>query len=113
VGLAFGGPHPSALGGALLAAALLVSATALFSLMPIVQTRLAVAAGAAAPLALALNGSANFLGQAGGAVAGGAAIALAGLPWAPLTGAVAAGLGAVVLAAAARPARVAQPTLAA
>jgi DHA1 family inner membrane transport protein len=113
VALAFVAVVPSASGGLLLAGGLLVSATALFSLMPVVQARLALAAGASAPLALALNGSANYLGQAGGAVLGGAAIAASGLPAAPLAGALAAAAGALIILAANRPSRVVSPTLAA
>lgn len=59
--------------GWLLRAAILVSAAALFAIIPLVQARLASVAGAATPLALALNGSCVSLGQGLGAAVGGAA----------------------------------------
>jgi DHA1 family inner membrane transport protein len=113
VGLALAGPAPSTLGAPLLAGGLLLSATALFSLMPVVQSRLAQAAGTAAPLALAFNGSANYLGQAGGAMLGGVAITAAGLPAAPLTGALAASAGVLLMLLASRGVRAASATVAA
>ena len=55
--------------------AIMLNAFALFSLMPIVQSRLITAAGpSAAPVALAINGSANYLGQGLGAAHGGLVI---------------------------------------
>ncbi len=93
---AFAGPHPSALGGAALAVGLFAGAAAMFSLMPVVQVRILQAAGAGAPLALALNGSSVYLGQAGGAVLGGLAITAAGLPGAPIAGALTAAAGAAL-----------------
>lgn len=52
--------------------AILIAATALFSIMPVVQTRLVEALPTAAPMALALNGSAASLGQGLGGGLGGA-----------------------------------------
>jgi predicted MFS family arabinose efflux permease len=50
---------------------LFIGSTSLFSIMPVVQTRLITAAPSSAPLALALNGSSASLGQALGAALGG------------------------------------------
>jgi MFS transporter, DHA1 family, inner membrane transport protein len=50
---------------------ILVGATALFSLIPVNLARIAASAGAAAPVALALNGSLVALGQGLGATLGG------------------------------------------
>ena len=60
--------------------AIMLNAFALFALMPIVQSRLIAAAGpSAAPVALAINGSANYLGQGLGAAHGGLVISQFGL----------------------------------
>jgi MFS transporter, DHA1 family, inner membrane transport protein len=55
----------------LLGALILVGAAALFALIPINLAQIAVAAGPAAPVALALNGSLVSLGQGLGALLGG------------------------------------------
>ncbi|WP_306251394.1 MFS transporter [Parvularcula sp. IMCC14364] len=56
------------------------SAGALFAMAPITQVRLAAAAGPAATVAFALNGSMIFLGQGLGAALGGSVIAFSSLP---------------------------------
>ena len=58
---------PSVVMGALI----FVGATALFLLIPVNLAQIAARAGAAAPIALALNGSLVSLGQGAGAVIGG------------------------------------------
>lgn len=55
----------------LLGGIILVGATALFSLMPLVQARLARAAPQAGPIVFGINGSMNFAGQGAGALLGG------------------------------------------
>lgn len=77
---------------ALVGAATVLTAAALFSVMPVVQARL-VATTRASPLALALNTSAMGVGQALGAVLGGLALQAGGAPAAP-----AAALGFVLFA---------------
>lgn len=67
---------------------LFVGATSLFSVMPVVQSRLIAAAPASAPLALALNGSSASMGQAFGAAAGGAVLGAMGAPGLPLASVV-------------------------
>lgn len=71
----------------LLAATILLSAAALFAVVPILQSRLAALAGAATPLALALNGSLVSLGQGAGAAIGGVARNQFGFAAAGLAGA--------------------------
>lgn len=66
----------------LVAAAIFVAATALFSVTPVIQSRL-IQATDGAPVALALNGSVISLGQALGSTLGGAALALWGVPAIP------------------------------
>ena len=58
--------------------AVLVGSTALFSIRPVIQTRLIVKAPASAPLALAFNGSSASLGQAFGGALGGALLSQTG-----------------------------------
>lgn len=58
--------------------AVLVGSTALFSILPVIQTRLIVKAPASAPLALAFNGSSASLGQAFGGALGGALLSQTG-----------------------------------
>lgn len=65
---------------AVVALAILTAATALFSILPVVQTRLIAAVPHAAPLALSLNGSASSLGQAFGGAMGGAMLSAFGAP---------------------------------
>lgn len=60
--------------------AILVAATSLFSIMPVVQSRLVEALPTAAALALALNGSAASMGQALGAANGGLMLSRFGGP---------------------------------
>lgn len=66
----------------LVASAIFVAATALFSVTPVIQSRL-IQATDGAPVALALNGSVIALGQALGSSLGGAALALLGVPAIP------------------------------
>jgi DHA1 family inner membrane transport protein len=66
--------------------ALLASSTAIFAMMPIVQSRLIALAPDARSVVLAANASGVYLGQASGAAAGGIAIALAGLPGMSIAG---------------------------
>lgn len=92
----------------LLAGTILLSAAALFAVVPILQSRLAALAGPATALALALNGSLVSLGQGAGAAAGGLARNRFGFAAAGLLGAavvVSAILAArrVIPASAARP----------
>ena len=63
-------------------------AVALFAASPVIQTRLAAAAGRAATLAFALNGSMVFLGQGAGAALGGLVSGAAGLGFVGLVGVV-------------------------
>jgi predicted MFS family arabinose efflux permease len=73
------GGWPSA---ALVALGIFLAATALFSITPVIQSRLIQATGGA-PVALALNGSVISMGQALGSAAGGAALAAYGVPAIP------------------------------
>lgn len=68
-------------------ATLIIGSTSLFSVMPVVQTRLITSAPASAPLALALNGSSAAMGQALGAALGGAVLGVAGAAGLPLAAA--------------------------
>ncbi len=67
-----GGAPEGAATYAVVCLAILIAATALFSIMPVVQTRLVEALPTAAPMALALNGSAASFGQGLGGGLGGA-----------------------------------------
>ncbi|MFT7286645.1 MAG: DHA1 family inner membrane transport protein [Halieaceae bacterium] len=73
-----------------------LGSASLFASTPIIQMRLAAAAGPAATIAFALNGSMIFLGQGIGASVGGAIINSIGLAFTGLAGAVA-GLLAMLL----------------
>jgi len=79
-----------ALGLPLQALSVLLSAGALFALATVVAARLGALAPEARGFVMACNGSAIFLGQAGGAALGGAGIALFGLTGAGIAGALAA-----------------------
>ncbi len=65
----------------LLGAAFFTIACASFAAAPTIQRRLSMLAPEAQNVALALNGSMIFLGQAAGGAVGGAVIAGASLPW--------------------------------
>lgn len=78
------------------AAAILLLATALFGLAPMIQTRVLAAAGDSAGVALALNSSAVALGQACGAAVGGVVLAQAGVVGLPTFGLGMALLGATL-----------------
>ena len=67
---------------ALVALAIFLAATALFSITPVIQTRLIQMTGGA-PVALALNGSVIAVGQALGSTLGGVALANFGVPAIP------------------------------
>jgi predicted MFS family arabinose efflux permease len=68
----------------LVALAIFVAATALFSITPVIQARL-IHMTDGAPVALALNGSVIAVGQALGSAAGGASLAAWGVPAIPAT----------------------------
>lgn len=68
----------------LVALAIFVGATALFSITPVIQSRL-IHMTDGAPVALALNGSVIAVGQALGSAAGGASLAAWGVPAIPAT----------------------------
>ena len=72
-------PHP--IRAAAMGATLFASTGSMFFITPILQRRLAALAPRSQAVAIALNGSMVFFGQAAGGAIGGAAIALAGLPW--------------------------------
>lgn len=76
-------PHGLAVDGLVLAAVFL-AAMALFSIMPVTQSRL-IQMTDGAPVALALNGSVFAMGQALGSTMGGAALASFGVPAIPAT----------------------------
>ena len=67
---------------ALVALGIFLAATALFSITPVIQSRLIQATGGA-PVALALNGSVVSLGQALGSSVGGLALHVSGVPAIP------------------------------
>ncbi len=67
---------------ALVALGIFLAATALFSITPVIQSRLIQATGGA-PVALALNGSVVSLGQALGSSVGGLALHMSGVPAIP------------------------------
>lgn len=75
---------------------LFTGSVSLFSVMPVVQSRLITAAPNAAPLALALNGSAASCGQALGASIGGAMLGAFGGPGLPVASAAIALMAAAV-----------------
>ncbi len=66
----------------LVALGIFLAATALFSITPVIQSRLIQTTGGA-PVALALNGSVISVGQALGSAVGGAALAAYGVPAIP------------------------------
>ena len=102
---------PSAAGnGVLLSTVMIVGAGALFALSPIIQSAVVEAAPDSAPVALALNGSAIFLGQGLGAAIGGALIGLAGYAALGLAGGAIAA-GAALLATSSLGTRVAAPSV--
>lgn len=78
--------------------AMFLLSAAIFALVPMVQTRILEAAGESATVGLAMNSSANSLGQAFGAAFGGLVLAHAGVLGLPLWGLALAGLGALVCA---------------
>ncbi|MBW0152686.1 MAG: MFS transporter [Phenylobacterium sp.] len=69
---------PGALAYGIVGLAVLTGSTSLFSVMPVIQTRLIAKAPASAPLALAFNGSSAALGQAFGGALGGALLTQSG-----------------------------------
>ncbi|MBY6157672.1 MFS transporter [Pseudooceanicola nitratireducens] len=83
---------------------MLVGSTSLFGTAPIVQSRMADAAGPAATLAFALNGSMVYLGQGVGVMLGGMMLGAMGLPFVSTAGMGVALLG-ILLALALRHSR--------
>lgn len=71
----------------LLIAAMMIGSAALFATLPVIQTRLATTAGAAATIAFALNSSMAYFGQGLGATLGGVITAWVGLAWVGVVGA--------------------------
>ena len=86
LGLHFAATHHAAPQGwpsyVLAASAIFFTAVTLFAMTPVVQSMLIRQSGGA-PVALALNGSFNSVGQAVGSMVGGAALAIAGVPAIP------------------------------
>lgn len=86
MGLHFAATHEALPTGwpsmALVAFAIFLAATALFSITPVIQARL-IQMTDGAPVALALNGSVIAVGQALGSTVGGAALAAFGVPAIP------------------------------
>ena len=76
---------------------MMFNSASLFGTSPVIQSQLANAAGPAATIAFALNGSMLYLGQGIGSSLGGAVTSITGLGWTGITGAVAA-LLAILLA---------------
>jgi predicted MFS family arabinose efflux permease len=68
----------------LVALAILTASTSLFSLMPVLSSRI-IQTSQGAPLAMAVNGSVNSRGQALGSTVGGFALATLGVPGIPLS----------------------------
>ena len=91
----FGGAQ-GALGLAVAIVAMALGSSALFGTAPIVQSRLAEAAGPAASLAFALNGSMVYFGQGLGVVLGGLMLAGWGLQSVSLAGILCAVIGIVL-----------------
>lgn len=79
-------------------AAMFLLSAAIFALVPMVQTRILDAAGDSATVGLAMNSSANSLGQAFGAAFGGLVLAQVGVLGLPLSGLALAGIGALLCA---------------
>lgn len=73
---------------ATLLVAMVAGSAALFATTPIVQTSLAKAAGSAATIAFALNGSMLYFGQGLGAALGGWVTAQFGLEWVGIAGTI-------------------------
>ena len=63
-----------------------LGSAALFASSPVIQTQLARAAGPAATIAFALNGSMIYFGQGLGATLGGTVAATSGIVWAGVAG---------------------------
>jgi predicted MFS family arabinose efflux permease len=102
-----GGAPPGWPTWVVVAAAFITQSTSLFSVMPVIQSRLVESAPASAPLALALNGSAASIGQACGAALGGTMLTVAGGPGIPLAAGSAALAAAALWWIAGRPAALA------
>jgi DHA1 family inner membrane transport protein len=66
----------------LVATAIRLASSSLFSLMPVLSSRI-IQTSQGAPLAMAVNGSVNSMGQAMGSAVGGFALATAGVPGIP------------------------------
>ena len=81
----------------ILVVAMMFNSAALFGTSPVIQSQLANAAGPAATIAFALNGSMLYSGQGLGASLGGGVTTFSSLGWIGIAGALAA-LGALLLA---------------
>jgi predicted MFS family arabinose efflux permease len=68
----------------MVAMAIFIASTSLFSLMPVLSSRI-IQTSQGAPLAMAVNGSVNSMGQALGSAVGGFALAAVGVPGIPLS----------------------------
>ncbi len=68
----------------MVAVAIFIASTSLFSLMPVLSSRI-IQTSQGAPLAMAVNGSVNSMGQALGSAVGGFALATVGVPGIPLS----------------------------
>jgi predicted MFS family arabinose efflux permease len=68
----------------MVAMAIFIASTSLFSLMPVLSSRI-IQTSQGAPPAMAVNGSVNSLGQALGSAVGGFALATVGVPGIPLS----------------------------
>jgi predicted MFS family arabinose efflux permease len=68
----------------MVAMAIFIASTSLFSLMPVLSSRI-IQTSQGAPLAMAVNGSVNSMGQALGSAVGGFALATVGVPGIPLS----------------------------
>lgn len=79
--------------------AMIAGSAALFATSPIIQTSLAKAAGPAATIAFALNGSMLYFGQGLGAALGGWVTAQFGLGWVGLAGSIVALVALAMIAA--------------
>jgi len=97
------GTTTAAYGLVAMVVSILVAPASQFGTAPIVQARLAQAAGPSATFALALNGSMVYLGQGLGVASGAYAIGRWGLVAAPITGVVIAMIGMGVALALRRP----------
>ena len=81
----------------LLVVTMALGSAALFATSPVIQTQLARAAGPAATIAFALNGSMIYFGQGLGATLGGTVTAMSGIAWIGIAGTLVAIAGLLVV----------------